>query len=100
MGRGLGCTWDLGVQLSEGSELMKKRGNDGAAPSTLRWGGGGGDGVMYSANCQLLMTTCGSFSHIKKCAHLAYDLWDVLVTVCVVLEGTMLMYHSPYRSTE
>ena len=22
---------------------------------------------------------------IQKCAHLAYDLWDVLVTVCVVL---------------
>ena len=25
------------------------------------------------------------FSHIKKSAHVAYDLWDALVTVCVVL---------------
>ena len=33
------------------------------------------------------------YTTYNKCAHLAYDLWDVLVTVCVVLQEFEELYY-------
>ena len=45
------------------------------------------------AGCVCVYTNCHSFLPHHKCAHLAYDLWDALVTVYVVLLKFKELYY-------
>ena len=79
----------------------------------IQWGGGGGGGVQlhlfappWLRACHVSLhvtqvlfiymicsTNCHSFLPNHKCAHLAYDLWDALVTAYVVLLKFKELYY-------